>query len=261
MYDSIVSAYEFLAKGGVVMIFIFACSVAAIVIFAERAAVLRHEKKQTARFIAPFLEALKLGQTERAYALCDDSRCGMAEIARAALNHRDIERDALLAAVGDAGHKAEVMLNRHVPSLGAVATLSPLLGLLGTVTGMISIFSQMADEYAAGMTANQGMLAGGIWEALLTTAAGLCVAIPAFALHRLLCAKLDDFMLELETYATQIADILAPPPKARRVAENAACAGASDPKRRSEPEPVSAPVSAQAAPDDGTEESNNAKKS
>ncbi len=183
----------------------------------------------------------------------------MAEIARAALNHRDVERDALLAAVGDAGHKAEVMLNRRVPSLGAVATLSPLLGLLGTVTGMISIFSQMADEYAAGMTANQGMLAGGIWEALLTTAAGLCVAIPAFVLHRLLCAKLDDFLLELETYATQIADILAPPPKAHRVAENAACASA--PKPPSEPERVSVPVSAPAKPEDGTGESNSTKKS
>ena len=200
MYDSIVSAYEFLAKGGVVMIFIIASSIVAIVLFIER-------------LIEPLIEAIKLGQFERAFTLCDEHRGCMARIARTALTKRDIARDDLISAVGDEGHVAEVYLNRRVPSIGAISTLSPLLGLLGTVTGMITIFSQMADEYAAGMTSNQGMLAGGIWEALLTTAAGLCVAIPAFIMHRALCAKIDDFMIELETSATRIVDLLAPPPK------------------------------------------------
>lgn len=213
MYDSIVSAYEFLAKGGVVMIFIIASSIVAIVLFIERLIVFRHERTRSQRLIEPLIEAIKLGQFERAFTLCDEHRGCMARIARTALTKRDIARDDLISAVGDEGHVAEVYLNRRVPSIGAISTLSPLLGLLGTVTGMITIFSQMADEYAAGMTANQGMLAGGIWEALLTTAAGLCVAIPAFIMHRALCAKIDDFMIELESSATRIVDLLAPPPQ------------------------------------------------
>lgn len=213
MYDSLVSAYEFLAKGGIVMIFIIASSLAAIVLFVERLLVFRHERNRSRRLIEPLCEAIQLGQLERAYALCDEYAGCMARIARAALAKRDLARDALISSVGDEGRVAEVYLNRRIPSVGAISTLSPLLGLLGTVTGMITIFSQMAEEYEAGMIANQGMLAGGIWEALLTTAAGLCVAIPAFIMHRILCARIDDFMIELEAGATRIVDLLAPPPK------------------------------------------------
>lgn len=214
MLDSLLSAYEFLAKGGVVMIFIFICSMVAIAFFIERCIFFRHEVRRTNRLMVPLLESIRLGQFERAYSLCDDNGSCMSSIARCALGHKTVVRDALLSAVADEGRRSEVKLNRRIPAIGAISTLSPLLGLLGTVTGMITIFSQMADEYAAGMTANQGMLAGGIWEALLTTAAGLCVAIPAFVMHRYLCAKLDNFQLDLEAYATQIVDLLSPPPLA-----------------------------------------------
>ena len=81
MYDSIVSAYEFLAKGGVVMLFIIASSIVAIVLFIERLIVFRHERTRSQRLIEPLIEAIKLGQFERAFTLCDEHRGCMARIA------------------------------------------------------------------------------------------------------------------------------------------------------------------------------------
>jgi biopolymer transport protein ExbB len=84
---------------------------------------------------------------------------------------------------------------------------------------MIAVFSSLADEYAAGAQANPGMLAGGIWEALLTTAAGLCVAIPAFMMHRMLNAKLDALWLDIEAATTSLVDLLAPAPQQSHAAD------------------------------------------
>lgn len=206
-------AFEFLAKGGVVMIFIILCSLAAIVLFVERWMALRQARKQTEALRKPLIEAVTEKQFERAMTLCDAHPGALAALAKAAIEHKDLTREGIQELVMDEGRRQAAKLERFIPAIGAIASISPLLGLLGTVTGMIAVFSNLADEYSAGVQANPGMLAGGIWEALLTTAAGLCVAIPAFILHRMLSAKLDDIWLDIEAASTAIVDILAPAPK------------------------------------------------
>lgn len=211
MIDFFSDAFAFLSKGGFVMYFIFFCSLSAVVLFIERWIALRHASKASAHLASLITDALKQNQFERASSLCDATPCPLCDIARAAIHSKNLTRNALQEVICEEGRRQEVFINKRLPALGAIATVSPLLGLLGTVTGMIAIFSNLADEYAAGGIANPGMLAGGIWEALLTTAAGLCVAIPTFLLHRFLCAKADDLVLSLEKNASTILDILAPP--------------------------------------------------
>ena len=212
MPDFLAQTLAFLSKGGVLMIFIFLCSIAAVVFFVERLVVLSSTAKQLRKLKAPLLDAIGNGQFERAMTLCDGDPSPLGALAKAVIKHRTLAREAIQEAADDEAKRQFARLNRFIPSLGAIASISPLLGLLGTVTGMIQVFSHLADEYAAGAHANPGMLAGGIWEALLTTAAGLCVAIPAFLMHRFLNAKLDAIWLELEGCVTEIIDILAPHP-------------------------------------------------
>ncbi|MBQ9817451.1 MAG: MotA/TolQ/ExbB proton channel family protein [Proteobacteria bacterium] len=213
MTDFFTSALDFLAKGGVLMIFIFLCSIAAIVFFIERLIALNTARRQIAQLSKPLREAIESSQYERAMTLCDSHPCALGALAQTALKHQQRTREGIQEAVSDEAKIQFSKLERFIPAIGIIASISPLLGLLGTVTGMIQVFSKLADEYAAGAHANPGMLAGGIWEALLTTAAGLCVAIPAFLLHRFLSSKLDRLWLELESESTQIIDILAPPPE------------------------------------------------
>lgn len=213
-------ALDFLSKGGVLMIFIFICSLAAIFFFVERMIALCSASKQTKQLKETLLDALKSGQIERAMTACDAHPCALGALAKAAVEHRHLTREGIQEAVADEAKRQFARLNRFIPAVGVIATISPLLGLLGTVTGMIQVFSKLADEYAAGAHANPGMLAGGIWEALLTTAAGLCVAIPAFLMHRYLNAKLDDLWLELESESTKIIDMIAPPAADENRGEN-----------------------------------------
>ena len=214
MLESIQNAVDFLSKGGIVMIFIGLCSLTAIVLFIERWIALRTASRQARRLESGLIDAISQGQFERASSLCDAHPCALATLAQSGIDHRDLTREALQEVLSDEGRRQEAKLNRFIPAVGAISTISPLLGLLGTVTGMIAVFSRLADEYASGAVANPGMLAGGIWEALLTTAAGLCVAIPAFVLHRILTGQLDAILLQLESTATRIVDILTPAPKA-----------------------------------------------
>ena len=219
MPEIFTNAVDFLSKGGIVMLFIFLCSIGAIVLVIERCIALRADKKQTNQLTKPLLEALGNAHFERAYSLIDSHPCALSAIASTALKHQGHSRESIQEAMTDEARQQDARLNRFIPMIGSIASISPLLGLLGTVTGMIQVFSRLADEYDAGAIANPGMLAGGIWEALLTTAAGLCVAIPVFLFHRLLSSKLDALMLQLESISAQILDIIAPAPKADGAAD------------------------------------------
>ena len=213
MPEILSNAVGFLAKGGIVMLFIFLCSIAAIVLVAERCIALRADRKQTDQLKTPLLEALSNQHFERAFSLIDAHPCALASIAATALKHRGHTRESIQEAMTDEARQQDARLNRFIPLIGSISSISPLLGLLGTVTGMIQVFSRLADEYDAGAMANPGMLAGGIWEALLTTAAGLCVAIPVFLCHRMLSSKLDGMMLNIEALSAQLLDIIAPAPR------------------------------------------------
>ena len=108
------------------------------------------------------------------------------------------------------GSQESVPLARYVPLLGTIAHLAPLLGLLGTVTGLIRCFQVIQEKATLAHGVNPGDLAGGIWEALITTVFGLCVAIPCYAGYNYLVHRTQTIVHQLETKASQLTALLSP---------------------------------------------------
>ena len=128
----------------------------------------------------------------------------LGEILAAALLLRHRPREVIKERIEDVGRHISHDLNRFLPTLGTIAAVAPLLGLLGTVFGMIQMFLTILTTGVG--DANQ--LAGGIGQALISTAAGLCVAIPALVLHRYFRGKVAGYVVEMEKVAMNLLDVL-----------------------------------------------------
>jgi biopolymer transport protein ExbB len=131
----------------------------------------------------------------------------MGRVVLSALRNAGLGREAVKEAVQEVGRREAAQLERYVGILGTVANVAPLLGLLGTVSGMIKAFTVISVQGVG----NPASLAGGISEALITTAAGLTVAIPAFVAYRFFLGKVDRLILELEQYAIHFVDLVKHP--------------------------------------------------
>jgi biopolymer transport protein ExbB len=149
-------------------------------------------------------ELLAQDEVRRARQLCAEGSSHLSRILVTALDHAHLERDALKEKVQEAGRREAVRLQRYLGVVGTVATIEPLLGLLGTVTGMINVFQGVVTQGVGDPSA----LAAGIWEALITTAAGLTVAIPAYLGWRYLSGRADSLTLELEESVSAVVDQL-----------------------------------------------------
>ena len=121
-----------------------------------------------------------------------------------ALYVRHKPREVIKERIEDVGRHVSHELNRFLPTLGTIASVSPLLGLLGTVTGMITMFLTILETGVG--DANQ--LAGGIGQALISTAGGLCIAIPTLLLHRYFRGKVAGYVIEMEKVAMNLLDVL-----------------------------------------------------
>src|SRR5690606_1889110 len=143
-------AYEFLAKGGVVMIPIALCSVIALTVFLERLWALQRQRVLPVQFISLLKKAVREGRWERARSLCDSNESTVSRVARAGLRYINRRREIVRDALQEAGRREISYLERFLPALGAIASIAPLLGLLGTVTGMIKVFGRVAEEYDKG---------------------------------------------------------------------------------------------------------------
>ncbi len=128
----------------------------------------------------------------------------MGELLAAALLVRQKPRDVIKERIEDVGRHITHDLNRFLPTLGTIASVAPLLGLLGTVIGMIQMFLTILSTGVG--DANQ--LAGGIGQALISTAAGLCLAIPALLLHRYFRGRVTGYVIEMEKVAMNLLDVL-----------------------------------------------------
>lgn len=205
--------YEYLVKGGVLMVPIVACSVVALAVFFERAWTLRASRNVPVDLIRRAEDFVRRGMTDEALALCRRSRSPMGAVLQAALRNTGLDRDTVKEAVQEVGRREAAHLERYVGVLGTVANVAPLLGLMGTVTGMIKAFTVISVQ---GM-GSPASLAAGISEALVTTAAGLTVAIPAFVAYRYFLGKVDRIVLELEQHAIHFVDLVKHPDTKGRV--------------------------------------------
>lgn len=205
------SLLELFQRGGPVMWPILVCSITALAITLERLWVLARAEEETARLAARILRAVQMQQRLQAESLAEQSRSPLARMVRSALRHPDRPRPELLQSMEEAASLEMPALERRLPALGAIAHLSPLLGLLGTVTGLVRCFQVIQEKTSSTHPINPADLAGGIWEALLTTVFGLAVAIPAYAAYHYLSDRLNQFTHSLEAASIELADGLTQP--------------------------------------------------
>lgn len=198
---------EIIGKGGPLVIPIFLASVVALAIFIERLVALRRSRVFPEDLARAILDLVGQGSAEAALNLARRNRNPLGTLISAALEARGGGRAAVKERMEEVGNLEVALLNRYVGALSTIATISPLLGLLGTVTGMVKVFQSVATVENPEISA----LAGGIWEALLTTVAGLSVAIPAFLAFRFLESRIDRTADALQEYALVLLDHLFPP--------------------------------------------------
>lgn len=193
---------ELFRAGGLLMLPILLCSVVALAISLERWWSLRRAQVLPTPLLARLNDATGWPTADNALAdLGATSQLGY--VLAVGLANRSMPREEFQQAIQGALEGAAHDLERHLTGLGVVASIAPLLGILGTVLGLIKVFDQL---FAAGQTDSQ-LLAGGISTALVTTAAGLSIAIPALICHRALLRQVDTLLLEIESVSNQFFEL------------------------------------------------------
>lgn len=180
--------------GGPVMVPIAASSIVALGAFFERIVALRRSRVVPSAFVASVEPLLRSGDFDAVIALCGRYDASIARLVHAAVLLRHQPRDVLRERLEELGRHEAANMERFIPIVGVVASIAPLLGLLGTVGGMIATFAIIQDQGMGDVAA----LAGGISQALVTTFAGLSVGIPALIANRFLLGRVDGLLLALE---------------------------------------------------------------
>jgi biopolymer transport protein ExbB len=191
---------EFFAKGGIVMYPILLCSVLALAIFLERLWSLGRRRVVPAKLFPQVERLILQNRRDEAIGLCRASDSALARILLAGLFELAGGRERMREGMRDAADRESGQLERFVEALGTIASVSTLLGLLGTISGMIEIFGVISTQ----QTVNPPALASGISEALITTFAGLTVAIPSLVAYKFLQARVDSDLRELEHIAVRL---------------------------------------------------------
>ncbi len=186
---------EFLSKGGVLVGPILFCSVLALAIFLERLIRFAVVRIRGLGMVEQIAEYLRTGQDDKAYALASSSDTPMGRIVTQGMEVKDQDRKTLETVIVHATDEEVRGLSRYLQALATIGNIAPLLGLLGTVIGMIKAF--MVIQQMGGKV-NAAVLAGGIWEAMLTTALGLAVALPTMVAHSYLVSRVDKYEARLQ---------------------------------------------------------------
>ncbi len=190
-----------------------AASATAVVVFIER--VLHYHRAQinSMEFLNGVRNVLKRDNVVEALSICDATPGPVARLVRTAILNRERGRDGVREALEEAGLVEVPPLEDKLNLLATIAQISPLLGLLGTVLGFIRIFTELQNRTTLATMQN---LSGGVWEALICTAAGLAVAIPCYAAYNYLVSRVNAIVLDMEKAATEIVNIMAETPSPKK---------------------------------------------
>jgi len=196
--------FELIKAGGLLMWPIIACSIVAMAIFVERMWAYRREKVVPEHLLSQIWNFHKTQKLTAAHVQAIRENSPLGRVLAAGLTNVKHSREVMKEAIEEEGRQVVYELERYLNTLGTIASISPLLGLLGTVIGMIKVFTAITS---AGV-GNPAVLAGGISEALITTAAGLSVAIPSLMFHRYLGGKVDELVLAMEEQAVKMVEVM-----------------------------------------------------
>jgi biopolymer transport protein ExbB len=196
--------FEIVKAGGIVMVPIILCSIIAAAIILERLWTLQQRRVLPADLAEKVWRLIEAGQLQEKHIAALQQNSPLGKILAAGLANRHRDRAVVKEAVEDTGRHVVHELERFINTLGTIASMSPLLGLLGTVFGIIRTFSSMSVQGVGNPTA----LAGGISEALICTAAGLSVAIPSLVAYRYLRGRVEGLVVQMEKEAMKIVQVL-----------------------------------------------------
>jgi len=200
--------WSIVKDGGPLMIPIAVCSLILVAVVFERLISLRRGRVIPKPFVTRFVRQIREGELDRDQALdlCAENGSPVAEVLAGAVRKWGHPAVEVEQAVIDAGERTTNGLRRYLRVFNGVATVSPLLGLLGTVVGMIRAFNAIATADAMG---RPELLASGISQALLTTAAGLSVAIPALILYMYFVSRVDRLIIDIDALGQELVNMIA----------------------------------------------------
>ncbi|MBN1590954.1 MAG: MotA/TolQ/ExbB proton channel family protein [Pirellulales bacterium] len=213
--------WSIIRSGGLLMIPLAACSLILLAFVFERAISLRRSRVIPKPFVRRFLEQMSAGELDRqqALTLCEESGSPVAEVFAGAARKWGRPAVEVEQAIIDAGERVTNSLRSYFRVLNAIATISPLLGLLGTVVGMIRAFNAIATSDAMG---RPELLATGISQALLTTAAGMSIAIPALIFYLFFASRVDRLIMDIDSLGQELVPMISAEEMASRPKSSAA---------------------------------------
>jgi len=195
-------------EGGPLMYLILLCSVIAFAVIIERIITLNRAKINVSAFMDKIIDAIRRNRIMAAIEMCDRTSSPVASIIRAGLLKQSASRQEIKEAMEEAALIEVPKLEKNLNILATLAHVTPLIGLLGTVTGMIQAFQVIQEKAGALSPVSPGDLAGGIWEALTTTVGGLSVAIPTLVAYNFLVTKVDGFVINMERASTELVQVV-----------------------------------------------------
>ncbi len=196
--------FELITNGGWLMLPIILCSIIAMAIVAERFWSLQRNKILPPELVPQLWKLAKEKQIDDMTLRRIKMSSPLGAILASGLTNKHHGREMMKTSIEETGRQVVHELERYLNPLGTIASVTPLLGLLGTVVGMIKVFTAIMIHGVG----DPGILAGGISEALLTTAAGLTVAIPSLIFHRYFERLIDDYVLKMEEEALKLVDLM-----------------------------------------------------
>jgi biopolymer transport protein ExbB len=195
---------ELVQAGGWLMVPILLCSIIAVAIITERLWTLRQKKVIPEKLLTGIWNLLNKDSLTEKHIDQIENGSPLGRVLAAGLINRHLSRDLIRESIEETGRHVVHEMERFMNTLGTISTITPLLGLLGTVIGMIKVFTAITVIGVG----DPGQLAGGISEALITTAAGLTIAIPSLIFHRHLKRKIDELVVGMEQEAMKLVEFL-----------------------------------------------------
>jgi biopolymer transport protein ExbB len=193
-------AWLFLERGGPIMVPLILCSIIVLAIVIERAFSLRKKKVLVPEIISVIETIKKPEDIHLAISICQKNEGAFANIVQLGLENKDLPNDELKELIADQGRQEVRSFEKGLGVIETIAGIAPLLGLLGTVTGMIKVFTVISEQ---GLGQTQA-LSGGISEALITTVVGLSIGIPSLVLYNYFTEKAENLIMDIEKFTSKL---------------------------------------------------------
>ncbi len=235
--EALGSVFELATRGGIMMIPIAVCSLIVVAVVAERVSVLRRAKVVPPEFRSSFDKAGS--NADAARKACGEGDHPASRVVLAGLDKLGHVREVIEKHIASAGEREVYLMRRRLRALTVIGAIAPLLGLTGTIFGMIRAFATVAESGES--LGRAEMLAGGIYEAMITTAAGLLVAIPTVVCYHWLAGRVERLTRELDEIAVLLVERFVLEPGAPR-STGASSNGSASPASKPAPDPAEAPT-------------------